>query len=122
VWRVGWPRAVIFRQRWFRLMTERGPFPWWLRVEVGRLTVSPFGGRLVCHLCGRSFHQLGRHVAMRHHMTPEEYRGRYRLPADTPLLSEASRARHSKGARESPLTAHRAPEILILDDEAGTRI
>ncbi len=106
------------RQRWFRLMANRGPFPWWRRVEVGTLTVSPFGGRLVCHLCRRSFHKLALHAWRYHHMSAAEDRQRFGLPPGTPLVSEFCRSTHAKAGRESPLTAQRAPEILILDDEA----
>ena len=54
------------------------------KVEVKK---SVFADRLVCLACGQSFSMLKRHLSTDHQLTPNEYRERYELPRDYPLVS-----------------------------------
>ena len=54
------------------------------KVEVKK---SVFADRLVCLACGQSFSMLERHLSTDHQLTPNEYRERYELPRDYPLVS-----------------------------------
>lgn len=42
---------------------------------------------LVCLGCGRKMKTLKRHIANKHEMTPAEYRTRWNLPSDYPMVS-----------------------------------
>jgi predicted transcriptional regulator len=53
-------------------------------VEVKK---SVFADHVVCLACGKSFSMLKRHLNTDHQLTPIEYRERYDLPRDYPLVS-----------------------------------
>jgi predicted transcriptional regulator len=53
------------------------------KVEVKK---SVFADRIVCLACGASFSMLKRHLNTEHQLTPAEYRERYELPRDYPLV------------------------------------
>jgi predicted transcriptional regulator len=97
----------------------------WRQVEIGKLTVSPFGGRIVCHVCLAAVHQLKSHVGRTHHMSAEEYRARFGLPSHLMLVSPALRRTMQRALRDSPLSAKprsvRGEDVVILDGE-GTEI
>jgi predicted transcriptional regulator len=48
---------------------------------------SVFGDHLVCLACGASFSMLKRHLKTEHQLTPIEYRERYGLPHDYPIVA-----------------------------------
>jgi len=54
------------------------------KVEVKK---SIFADRIVCLACGASFSMLKRHLNTEHELTPAEYRERYELPRDYPLVA-----------------------------------
>ena len=54
------------------------------KVEVKK---SVFADHLVCLACGASFSMLKRHLNTEHQLTPVEYRERYELPRDYPLVA-----------------------------------
>jgi predicted transcriptional regulator len=54
------------------------------KVEVKK---SVFADHLVCLACGASFSMLKRHLNTEHQLTPLEYRERYELPRDYPLVA-----------------------------------
>jgi predicted transcriptional regulator len=54
------------------------------KVEVKK---SVFADRIVCLACGASFSMLKRHLNTEHQLTPLEYRERYELPRDYPLVA-----------------------------------
>jgi predicted transcriptional regulator len=54
------------------------------KVEVKK---SVFAAHLVCLACGASFSMLKRHLNTEHQLTPAEYRERYELPRDYPLVA-----------------------------------
>lgn len=43
--------------------------------------------RITCLDCGMELKMLKRHLSTHHNMTPEEYRARWNLPADYPLVA-----------------------------------
>jgi predicted transcriptional regulator len=54
------------------------------KVEVKK---SVFADHIVCLTCGASFSMLKRHLNTEHQLTPVEYRERYELPRDYPLVA-----------------------------------
>jgi len=55
-------------------------------VEV---TKSVFANHLVCLGCGGSFKTLKWHLMSDHELTPEQYRSRFQLPREYPMVSPA---------------------------------
>lgn len=58
---------------------------------------------IVCLECGKKFKSLKRHITSRHDVTPEEYRARWELPADYPMVAPDYAAERSKLALEAGL-------------------
>lgn len=52
-----------------------------------RSSVKP--DAIACLDCGRKFKTLKRHLATDHGITPAEYRARWKLPADYPMVAPA---------------------------------
>jgi predicted transcriptional regulator len=48
---------------------------------------SAFADHLVCLECGKHFKMLKRHLTTDHEMTPEQYRARFDLPREYPLVA-----------------------------------
>ncbi len=42
---------------------------------------------LTCLECGKSFKSLKRHIRTYHELTPDEYRARWKLPSDYPMVA-----------------------------------
>jgi predicted transcriptional regulator len=55
-------------------------------VEVKK---SVFADHLVCLACGGSFKTLKWHIMSEHELTPEQYRSKFGLPRDYPMVSSA---------------------------------
>lgn len=51
---------------------------------------------IICLECGKSFRSLKRHLAAHHGLTPEQYRARWSLPADYPMVAPDYAASRSK--------------------------
>lgn len=58
---------------------------------------------LTCLECGGKFKSMKRHLSTRHDMEPEQYRERFGLQADYPMVAPAYAEKRSKLARESGL-------------------
>ena len=56
---------------------------------------------ITCMICGYSGKLLTPHLKSKHQMTPREYRKKFNIPARTPLVSKAYRAKRSKIAKET---------------------
>ena len=56
---------------------------------------------ITCMICGYSGKLLTPHLKSKHQTTPREYRKQFAIPARTPLVSKAYRAKRSKIAKES---------------------
>lgn len=66
-----------------------------------RKSVTP--DHIVCLEDGKKFKSLKRHLATHHGMTPEEYRAKWNLPADYPMVAPAYAAARSQLAKEMGL-------------------
>ena len=58
---------------------------------------------IVCLECGGKFKSLRRHLKSRHDLTPEEYRARWGLAADYPMVAKNYREARSKLAKDMGL-------------------
>src|ERR1700688_2602995 len=58
---------------------------------------------MICLDCGKSAKMLRRHLASTHGMTPDQYRARWHLPADYPLVAKNYSARRSELAKAAGL-------------------
>jgi predicted transcriptional regulator len=74
-------------------VSEAGaPADW--KASIGKNTIT-------CLICGYSGKLLTPHLKSKHKTTPREYRKQYGIPARTPLVSKAYRAKRSKIAKET---------------------
>lgn len=62
---------------------------------------------LICLECGGHFKSLKRHLMTHHSMTPEEYREKWDLPADYPMVAPAYAEARSRLAKEMGLGQRR---------------
>ncbi len=58
---------------------------------------------IVCLECGGKFKSLRRHLKSRHNLTPEEYRAKWGLPADYPMVAKNYREARSQLAKSMGL-------------------
>jgi predicted transcriptional regulator len=68
------------------------PTDW--KASIGKNTIT-------CMICGYSGKLLTPHLKNKHQVTPREYRKQFDIPARTPLVSKAYRAKRSKIAKET---------------------
>ena len=68
------------------------PTDW--KASIGKNTIT-------CMICGYSGKLLTPHLKSKHQTTPKEYRKQFAMPARTPLVSKAYRAKRIKIAKES---------------------
>jgi predicted transcriptional regulator len=54
---------------------------------------------ITCLDCGAKAKMLRRHLASAHNLTPADYRGRWKLPTDYPLVAPSYAARRSEMAK-----------------------
>jgi predicted transcriptional regulator len=74
-------------------VSEAGaPADW--KASIGKNTIT-------CLICGYSGKLLTPHLKSKHKTTPREYRKQFGIPARTPLVSKAYRAKRSKIAKET---------------------
>lgn len=83
---------------------------------------SIFSDHIICLEDGRSFKSLKRHLRTAYGMTPEQYRARWKLPADYPMVAPDYAARRSSMARAAGLglkvPVHTDQEDAVLPDAA----
>ena len=58
---------------------------------------------IVCLECGQKFKSLKRHLMTHHGLTPAEYRAKWNLPADYPMVAPAYAAKRSQLAKKMKL-------------------
>jgi predicted transcriptional regulator len=68
---------------------------------------SLFRDHIICLGCGRRVKMLRRHIRTFHGMTPEEYRRRWGLPGNYPMVASAYAKVRSALAKASGLGFHR---------------
>jgi predicted transcriptional regulator len=61
---------------------------------------SVFADHIVCLDCGASFKMIKRHLTTEHRMTPEQYRAKWGLPSNYPMVATNYAARRSALAKE----------------------
>lgn len=61
---------------------------------------------LICLEDGQKFRSLKRHLALKHGMTPEEYRRKWELPPDYPMVAPRYAEERSAVAKRSGLGRH----------------
>lgn len=62
---------------------------------------------LICLECGKSFTSLKRHLMAAHGLTPHEYRSRWQLPSDYPMVTPAYSITRSRLAKDNELGTSR---------------
>ena len=70
--------------------------------------MSVHGNHLVCLECGKGLRMLRRHLRTEHSMSPEEYRQRWDLPSDYPMVAPQYAAKRSELAKEIGLGKRKA--------------
>ena len=65
--------------------------------------VSIQANHLLCLECGRSMRSMKRHIEARHGLTPDEYRDKWGLPSDYPMIPEDYSQVRSDLAKKSGL-------------------
>jgi predicted transcriptional regulator len=88
------------------------------KVEVKK---SVFADHLVCLACGASFSMLKRHLRTDHQLTPNEYRERYELPRDYPLVSPNYAKVRSGLAKKIGLGRKNNPRLGLAAKRAGKK-
>ena len=73
-----------------------------VRRSVGR-------DHLICLVCGQKQKTLKRHLAVRHQLTPDEYRERFGLRSEYPMVAPSYAALRSEMARRIGLGRNAAP-------------
>lgn len=58
---------------------------------------------IICLEDGRRFKMLKKHLKARYNMTPEQYRAKWNLPAEYPMVAPSYAAKRQRLARESGL-------------------
>jgi predicted transcriptional regulator len=76
------------------LQTSEAGAPADWKASIGKNTIT-------CLICGYSGKLLTPHLKSKHKTTPREYRKQFNIPARTPLVSKAYRAKRSKIAKET---------------------
>ena len=76
---------------------EPAPAPPTPAVPIRR---SVFPNHIVCLEDGKTLKMLKRYLRVRHGMTPEQYRQRWRLPADYPMVAPNYRSQRSSLAKQ----------------------
>lgn len=64
--------------------------------EIGILAYDPLEDKVQCHICGKWYLRLGKHVQGTHHWTTAEYREEFGLNRTQALVSEGERQRLRK--------------------------
>lgn len=65
---------------------------------------------IICLEDGKKFKSLKRHLNSHYNMTPEDYRAKWKLPADYPMVAPAYAAARSALAKNMGLGRKKAPE------------
>ncbi|MCM2476520.1 transcriptional regulator [Rhizobium sp. CG5] len=65
------------------------------------------GDQIICLECGGSFKSLKRHLMTHHTLSPEEYRDKWELTADYPMVAPAYAEARSRLAKEMGLGQRR---------------
>ncbi|MBZ5761953.1 MucR family transcriptional regulator [Rhizobium sp. VS19-DR104.2] len=67
--------------------------------------------KLTCLECGLAFKSLKRHLMTHHSLQPDEYREKWELPSDYPMVAPAYAEARSRLAKESGLGQRRRQKV-----------
>lgn len=84
-----------------------------------RKSVTP--DHIVCLDDGKKFKSLKRHLATHHGMTPDEYRQKWNLPRDYPMVAPAYAAARSSLAKSMGLGRKRVEQVPTVAEEKPKR-
>ena len=79
--------------------------------EAAQIEPAVFADHLACLACGASFSMLKRHLKTEHQLTPIEYRARYGLPHDYPIVAPDYAKVRSRLAKKNGLGRGRNPRL-----------
>lgn len=68
---------------------------------------------LICLEDGKRFKSLKRHLATAFGMTPDQYRKKWGLPSDYPMVAKSFADRRSQVAKAIGLGSRKAPEVAV---------
>ena len=93
-------------------------------VGPARLPLVPVGksirpDHIVCLACGRKGKSLKLHLRLVHQLTPDDYRGRYDLPADYPMVAPEYAERRREIALLYGLGRHAGPRAMSTKTPQG---
>ena len=74
---------------------------------------------IYCLECGEGHKSLKRHLVTKHNLTPSEYRARWGLPHDYPMVSANYSAARSELAKKMGLGTQRAPKAVTTAKKGG---
>jgi predicted transcriptional regulator len=77
--------------------------------------------KVTCLECGWTGSMLRRHLTVRHRLTPDEYRARWKLPADHPLTAPGYSERRSTMAKQFGLGRARRASVEAPEPAAPRR-
>ncbi|MCA3667348.1 MAG: MucR family transcriptional regulator, partial [Methylobacterium sp.] len=87
----------------YNALTKVGTVPAEIVVEPAKPAVSPkksvFPDYIICLEDGKKFKSLKRHLRTRYNLSPDEYRARWNLPDDYPMVAPSYAATRSQLAR-----------------------
>lgn len=64
-------------------------------------------GKIICHICGRSYNKLGAHIIQKHKITADKYREMFELNRNQSLTSEPLREVYRKNKNIEKIHIHR---------------
>lgn len=76
---------------------------------------------IICLEDGKKFKSLKRHIGTHYNLTPDEYRAKWGLPADYPMVAPNYAAARSQLAKASGLGRKAAPEPVVPPAPAKRR-
>jgi predicted transcriptional regulator len=79
---------------------------------------SVFPDYLICLEDGKKLKMLKRHLQTSYSMTPEDYRQRWNLPSDYPMVAPSYAARRSVLAKSIGLGRKRSEPVAVLEEPA----
>lgn len=106
--------AVYATLRGLSTRGEDGPVADQTPAVAIRKSISP--DHVICLECGKKSKSLRRHLRTRHGMTPEQYRAKWGLPHDYPMVAPNYAKARSKLARDMGLGKPRRDDD---DDDGG---
>jgi predicted transcriptional regulator len=74
---------------------------------------------IICLEDGKKFKSLKRHLSTHYGLSPEQYREKWKLPSDYPMVAPAYAAQRSELAKKIGLGARKDPAAVAKDTDAA---